>query len=590
MDDTAGGITRRVIGFAARTVAELVFAFCSGSIRAAPGGALRGAAAGVGAGARVGFAAKESGAGAGLAWGAAVGAKAAEPLVSDALEVFRTAWNANDPRLLNTVDVLSFIMLKQEKFATAVPLLRELVDARRAAFRNQDDTNRTSDVLDYMHVSSYPFIQKFNELRMWRDEIMEARWIPSNGMTPRHREIIKTIAAIRLAIQSLVHVTESAVRSNGAESAWSELSNIDTICTIDLFFLGWSLHRSPASLELPQDARRLALNLKAVVDSLSETRTPMSMSLLAEFTGRIRFACEIPGYTSEAIDILNFMHPLARVGLIAEAMNLDKAAELVLRTALSLFQPCVTEQADGKLAFDGWDVTLTWTISDLQKALEHIEAKRAAAATQADEAMASLLADLELEAADNAARAESKRRRRGKAKAKAKAKGGDGGGTAASSRPSTPSLPSSSASSSFASPCSSPCALPNEPRTDSPVSSSTVESTPERWPPDNERATLPEDDAIDGGMAEVYSTPSTSPEPSADATEPEATGPNDSGASLTPTSCIVCMDAPTTHVFVPCGHFCVCGDCSDKIMARTKECPYCRQPAMMAMKTFAMTM
>jgi hypothetical protein len=37
--------------------------------------------------------------------------------------------------------------------------------------------------------------------------------------------------------------------------------------------------------------------------------------------------------------------------------------------------------------------------------------------------------------------------------------------------------------------------------------------------------------------------------------------------------CIICMDAPKTLVFVPCGHYCVCSECSERL----KECPLCRE-------------
>ena len=37
--------------------------------------------------------------------------------------------------------------------------------------------------------------------------------------------------------------------------------------------------------------------------------------------------------------------------------------------------------------------------------------------------------------------------------------------------------------------------------------------------------------------------------------------------------CIVCMDAPRTHAMLPCGHHCVCADCSHKL----DRCPICSQ-------------
>ena len=51
--------------------------------------------------------------------------------------------------------------------------------------------------------------------------------------------------------------------------------------------------------------------------------------------------------------------------------------------------------------------------------------------------------------------------------------------------------------------------------------------------------------------------------------------------------CIVCMDESSTHIFGPCGHLCVCEECSAKIMAtREQLCPFCRQLAIMAMRAY----
>jgi len=43
-------------------------------------------------------------------------------------------------------------------------------------------------------------------------------------------------------------------------------------------------------------------------------------------------------------------------------------------------------------------------------------------------------------------------------------------------------------------------------------------------------------------------------------------------------SCIVCLDRPKTHAFMPCGHRCVCETCGEAVRAqRPSECPVCRQ-------------
>ena len=43
--------------------------------------------------------------------------------------------------------------------------------------------------------------------------------------------------------------------------------------------------------------------------------------------------------------------------------------------------------------------------------------------------------------------------------------------------------------------------------------------------------------------------------------------------------CVVCMDEENTHMFMPCGHKCVCKECADLIMGGTAECPNCRTKA-----------
>jgi hypothetical protein len=46
--------------------------------------------------------------------------------------------------------------------------------------------------------------------------------------------------------------------------------------------------------------------------------------------------------------------------------------------------------------------------------------------------------------------------------------------------------------------------------------------------------------------------------------------------------CIVCMDAKKTHVFQPCGHYCVCATCA----AQCQTCPICRAPVTGILKIF----
>jgi hypothetical protein len=48
------------------------------------------------------------------------------------------------------------------------------------------------------------------------------------------------------------------------------------------------------------------------------------------------------------------------------------------------------------------------------------------------------------------------------------------------------------------------------------------------------------------------------------------------------TECVVCMDAPPTHLAAPCGHLCICATCSSDLSA----CPYCMTPVTCWVKLF----
>ena len=50
--------------------------------------------------------------------------------------------------------------------------------------------------------------------------------------------------------------------------------------------------------------------------------------------------------------------------------------------------------------------------------------------------------------------------------------------------------------------------------------------------------------------------------------------------------CIICLAAPNTHVFVPCGHQCACEKCGEQVMRTSRQCPCCRGDAMMVMRVY----
>merc|ERR1719378_1512701 len=56
---------------------------------------------------------------------------------------------------------------------------------------------------------------------------------------------------------------------------------------------------------------------------------------------------------------------------------------------------------------------------------------------------------------------------------------------------------------------------------------------------------------------------------------------NELQARATGMQCVVCIDAVASHAFLPCGHRCICGDCSMKIGRnwRSGKCPLCKRSA-----------
>ena len=67
----------------------------------------------------------------------------------------------------------------------------------------------------------------------------------------------------------------------------------------------------------------------------------------------------------------------------------------------------------------------------------------------------------------------------------------------------------------------------------------------------------------------------------------EAGGEKDEETSLSSEGeCVVCMEAAKTHVFVPCGHMCVCAKCAATLMAHTRLCPACCTAATSAIQVF----
>ncbi|MBL6833635.1 MAG: RING-HC finger protein [Candidatus Actinomarina sp.] len=43
------------------------------------------------------------------------------------------------------------------------------------------------------------------------------------------------------------------------------------------------------------------------------------------------------------------------------------------------------------------------------------------------------------------------------------------------------------------------------------------------------------------------------------------------------TECVICMNSPKTHAFIPCGHRCVCKKCGESCIDNNYKCPLCRK-------------
>lgn len=47
-------------------------------------------------------------------------------------------------------------------------------------------------------------------------------------------------------------------------------------------------------------------------------------------------------------------------------------------------------------------------------------------------------------------------------------------------------------------------------------------------------------------------------------------------------TCCTCLNTTATHVFVPCGHLCICNDCKQQI--KDQKCPLCREKFFQCMR------
>ena len=82
---------------------------------------------------------------------------------------------------------------------------------------------------------------------------------------------------------------------------------------------------------------------------------------------------------------------------------------------------------------------------------------------------------------------------------------------------------------------------------------------------------------------EELSDSSSSPKPSAPTPVPSLEPVINQDIDSNTSECIVCMDEPKEYAFTPCGHKCVCENCSSKV---ERNCPMCRKPFTGVIKIF----
>lgn len=94
--------------------------------------------------------------------------------------------------------------------------------------------------------------------------------------------------------------------------------------------------------------------------------------------------------------------------------------------------------------------------------------------------------------------------------------------------------------------------------------------------------------AAAGSVADSAAAPAPAPAPA------PATSPATPASTSAPTSdagtageCKICFDAPINTVLLPCGHLCVCLECSKRLTGHSRVCPICRTKIRKVVRTFA---
>ena len=105
---------------------------------------------------------------------------------------------------------------------------------------------------------------------------------------------------------------------------------------------------------------------------------------------------------------------------------------------------------------------------------------------------------------------------------------------------------------------------------------------------DPSQALKPFIEYLDGHFPEHEEHPSqkkarTTPQP-----PKESAGTQEKQSEKTQQQCKICYEKEINAVYVPCGHHAACFECATKsVMGEKEQCPFCKQPVAMVLKTFA---
>lgn len=64
-------------------------------------------------------------------------------------------------------------------------------------------------------------------------------------------------------------------------------------------------------------------------------------------------------------------------------------------------------------------------------------------------------------------------------------------------------------------------------------------------------------------------------------TPPAEAAVGDSSTIAKSPTCVVCLESPSTHIIVPCGHQCLCEGCTESFVSSFDFCPMCREKAVL---------